>query len=508
MIDLAALDFPRRDFLDLLHSPYFSPPDLSPEQIALLEVISLRAQVVRGRAIWLEAVEVANPLPGDDGEDGAVIDPVIMNDLHAALAQFMARVTPPAQGTAYDLTGWVMNLLGPDDEAGRIDGAESLDDSGELALPGGESQLDHLRWLASIRASTDAERVALDVAAATEWTKVLGGIRAAHDLLAGGRALPTITWAEFRVELELALEQAVVTPPGGLSRLGRVLATDILEARGLPHDYIFLLGLSEGGFPAPEPEDPLYPEGERLSLVAAGILIPTAAERSDDASLFIQAIGLARRSLTLSRITIDDKGAPCPPSPYWDAVRAAVDIPDVSVQRIPVGAAPKLDEAATLGEAAVAVAAALSGEHAAVQDAYAVYNLLLDTPSWINVLRGRFVEARREDPSQPFDQYSGSLSRPDLIAQAAAALGPDHIWSASQLNDYGICPFRFFARRLLNLEELKEPEEGLDVRQRGSINHAILEQTYQQISAESADYNPGTRGARPGNSRSDCGVCV
>ncbi len=91
-----------------------------------------------------------------------------------------------------------------------------------------------------------------------------------------------------------------------------MLATDVLEARGLPHDHVFILGLSEGVFPAQEPEGALYQEGERITLERAGIDMLTAVERADDMSLFYQALGLARRSLTLSRFTIDDKGDAVP----------------------------------------------------------------------------------------------------------------------------------------------------------------------------------------------------
>ncbi len=147
-------------------------------------------------------------------------------------------------------------------------------------------------------------------------------------------------------------------------------------------------------------------------------------------------------------------------------------------------------------EAAVAVAAALSGEHAD-QSAANVHNALLDHPTcaarWLNVLHGRALEAQRADPAVPFDQYGGVLTNAALIAAAARRLGPDHVWSASQFNDYGMCPFRFFARRLLKLEELEEPQEGLDQLQLGSINHAILEHTYQQVAAEGLAITPENR---------------
>jgi ATP-dependent helicase/DNAse subunit B len=493
LIDLAALDFPRRDVLDTLRSPYLASPDLSREQIRALETISAAEQVTRGRAAWLAAIRDAATLSYDeDGEPLAEIGPVDSDILHEALRRHFERITPPERGTAYTLTRWLEALLGPDPEREALDSAE-----GEI-FPEDRDGDDHFSVIACIRAGADAARVTRDIHALHVFQYVLSGIRAAHDLLlAGGDEPAVLSWSDFRAELGLAVEQATVTPPGGTSRIGRVLAASALDARGLPHDHVFILGLAEGVFPAQESEGALYQDGERRALEAAGIDLQTAAERADDMSLFYQMIGLARRTLTLSRFTLDDKGAPCPPSPYWHAVRASVAIPDDQIARIKTGSAPGLDEAATLSEAAVAAAAVLSSEHpdhgsiAAAQ----VYNALLLRwgSRWLNVLRGQAIESGRESAASPFDHFSGLLADPNLIRKVAEQLGPDHLWSASQFNDFGFCPFRFFARRVLRLEELREPEEGLDPLQLGSIYHAILERAYRQVAAEGLSITPENR---------------
>jgi ATP-dependent helicase/DNAse subunit B len=505
--DLAALDFPRREVLDTLRSPYFLSPDLAPEQVADLERISLARQIVRGRATWLEEVGTADRYREDeDGEQSSLLDSAGSAALRAALARHFERLMPPATGTAYHFARWIEALIGPDPEVVAHDSAEvaagaigestgqGLPAAGE-ASPGLGAESTHFSLLARIRAGADSERVTRDLAAVHTLKRVLHGILTAHDLVAGIGAPAELAWSDFRAELELAVNRACVMPQGGLSRLGRVLATGALEARGLPHDHVFLLGLSEGEFPAQEPDDALYQEAERRALERQGIPLLTSGERADDMSLFYQAIGLARRSLTLSRFTVDDRGSPCPSSPYWHAVRAAIAIPDDAIERVKPGSAPSLDQAATLSEAAVAVAALWASEHAeSGVPAAAVHNALLDHPAWgerwRSVLRGRAIEAQREDPVRPFDCFTGLLADPDLIAAARAAVGPDHVWSASQFNEYGMCPFRFFARRLLALEELKEPEEGLDQLQLGHLNHAILERTYRQIAAEGLSIAP------------------
>jgi ATP-dependent helicase/DNAse subunit B len=102
-------------------------------------------------------------------------------------------------------------------------------------------------------------------------------------------------------------------------------------------------------------------------------------------------------------------------------------------------------------------------------------------PGWLNALEGRRIELRRESPAGEYDAHMGRLTDAGLIELVAQALGPERMWSASQFNDYGTCPYRFFARRLLKLEALAEPKEGMDRLQHGSVLHELLEHTYRRI---------------------------
>src|SRR5690606_36891474 len=140
---------------------------------------------------------------------------------------------------------------------------------------------------------------------------------------------------------------------------------------------------------------------------------------------------------------------------FWNSVLRVLDVPPEQRERIPLGAAPPLEHAATPGEVAVAAATLLASGSGESRRALAAHNALLNYPAWRNVLRGRLIEARREDPGIPLDRTMGRLRDPALIGFAAQILDGDRLWSATQLNDLGQCPFRFFARRLLHLEELK-----------------------------------------------------
>src|SRR5690606_21951774 len=125
---------------------------------------------------------------------------------------------------------------------------------------------------------------------------------------------------DFVADLRAALSAAEIsTAP---DRSGRVLITTATDARGSAHAHVFILGLSEGIFPAPLRADALYLDSERLKLALDGTaLLRTAAERADDDSLFLELIAQARASLTLSRPSMNG-GQAWPPSALWNGVAA------------------------------------------------------------------------------------------------------------------------------------------------------------------------------------------
>ena len=83
--------------------------------------------------------------------------------------------------------------------------------------------------------------------------------------------------------------------------------------------------------------------------------------------------------------------------------------------------------------------------------------------------------ARQGNGLSPFE---GDLT--GLADQTSQRFGPDHVWSASRLETYRACPFRFFTQNVLGLEPRPDAIEGLDVSQLGTIYHRILELVYSE----------------------------
>jgi ATP-dependent helicase/DNAse subunit B len=179
----------------------------------------------------------------------------------------------------------------------------------------------------------------------------------------------------------------------------------------------------------------------------------------------------------------------------WQAVTSILS--DVETIRFRAGEAPTFKNAANIREVGVALADRLNqpiDSDVDNSDIEAVSNWLSRHSNyaqrWNSVLRGRVIESRREDRRVAFGRFSGVLEDERLIPRVAALLGPARRWSASQFNDYGYCGFRFFSKRLLKLEALEEPTEGFDAAQLGTVQHAILENTYRRLMEDDVAIRP------------------
>ena len=85
---------------------------------------------------------------------------------------------------------------------------------------------------------------------------------------------------------------------------------------------------------------------------------------------------------------------------------------------------------------------------------------------------------RTGTPDSPFD---GILPEDGQIpALLSEQFGPGRVYSPTSLETYAQCPFRFFLRNVLHLEDLPEPEPNLSPADRGTAIHDILTTFYRQ----------------------------
>ena len=502
LIDLAAADFPRRAVIDSLRSPYWTIPGLDSAAVDTLDRISRQWLVIAGREQWREALQRAASIPAeaavsDDENDDSLPPAAPLTDwpaLGQALDRFFARVTPPVSATVDAYIAWLEALIGPDPllDPGQVNAAGDADvpeNAAELT-----DTLSHFGLLINCRASADSDSASLsisarDLSALAAFKRQLADLSAAYLLLDNNGLL---SWASFRADLGSVIDTtAVRLGIGGSGRQGRILVGSVFELRGLPHALVYVLGLGEGQFPLRTAEDALYLDGERAALnrglQPGGVQVLTRAEQADEASLFYELSVLARQTLILSR-PYSDNGNPWPPSPFWLAAQAVINTPPI---RYPMAYSPPIEEAASLNEVLIAVMAGLQGDLPTNQAAAAAQWLGAQVDHarlWAHTQRVQAIEQARL--CDPHSNYRGILHDERLLLTVSAELGAAHVWSAAQFNEYAQCPFGFFSKRLLRLSPLIEPEPGADARQLGSLQHAILEQTYRQLQAEGLRITP------------------
>ncbi len=491
LLQLHSLDFPRRELLDVLRSPYLVIPGLDVERVGLIERIGQKQIILGGRDNWLDGIMQAGsvtPSPTgsadeEDTSDQALLTPAEANQLAFDLNEFFDHITPPEQATPEQYILWLEGLIGPD----PLDIPD--DDEGDFSV---WDDSYHFAMIACAREADD-RIAARDLTALHTLKLTLRSLLEARQLLLNLSHIHThsLSWDDFYTQLISAIDAAEINPHP--SRSGRVLVTTAVNARGLPHQHVMILGLAEGLFPQPAPQDPFYLDSERRALSENGVLLAPSSERANDDGVFFELIALPTHSLTLTRPTAQN-GQPWAESHLWRAVRNAfIGLP---VMHLRSGDVVPAHDAASVSELALAVADALNPSDAADMtsrhqtDAYLRWLEQNQAVFWELIQHNSTVEADRLSEDEPHNPHTGHIHSPEIVADIAAQLSISRQWSATQLNDYGACPYRFFVTRMLRLEKLKPLEEGMDVLQRGSLYHAILQETYQTAITENLNITP------------------
>jgi len=266
-----------------------------------------------------------------------------------------------------------------------------------------------------------------------------------------------------------------------------VLITSIDETRGLTFDVMIIAGLADGEFPSVyEPEvflparrrqrrERYHLHGQRYLFYQAltnftGRVVLTRPSRAGAVTLnpsgFLEALGTVATFREYGQ-TRDGSMVTDPASDVVGSLselleQAGASIGDRETDDLPEAFEP-------LDPALVAhIATAVSVE-----------------------------ESRRSDSGN--DEYRGIIGGA-IGGTATARLEQrrNGVYSVTQLETYGECPFRYFAGRQLRLRVTEKPEEGISPRETGRLLHEIL---YDFYSKRRAEGRPPLAGATDGEFR-------
>jgi RecB family exonuclease len=326
------------------------------------------------------------------------------------------------------------------------------------------------------------------------------------DLEPMGRVGP-VDLQEVQLVLGPRLHDLGVKPPP--RRYGSVFVGSAESARGLSFQVVFIPGLAEKIFPRKIVEDPILPDEQRKDAATVGLT--TRRDRLELERLALRiALGAARERAYLSYPRIDvQQSRPRVPSFYaLEALRAAEGVlPGFeeiasraeSTTRARLGwPAPEQPEAA-IDEAEYDLALLASLVEANDEGATGRAHYLLTA----NRHLARALRARSRRWLRRWTQNDGLVDADELARQSIA----NHqfsarSFSATALQNYASCPYRFFLSAILRLELRQQPAaiEVIDPLTRGSLFH---ETQFEVLSGLKADgllpLYVGTQGEREGS---------
>jgi len=283
---------------------------------------------------------------------------------------------------------------------------------------------------------------------------------------------------EVQLVLQARLHDLGVKP--AKRRYGRVFIGSVDSARGLSFQVVFIPGLAERIFPRKIVEDPILSDGQRKEIDSGGLTTRRDQLEVERLGLRI-AVGSARDRVYLSYPRIDvQQSRPRVPSFYaLEALRAAEGaLPGFeeiasraeSTTRARLGwPAPERTEAA-IDEAEYDLALLANLVESTDEEATGGAHYLL----MANTHLARALRARSRRWLRRWTQNDG-LVDPDELARESIAKHQfsERSFSATALQNYASCPYRFFLSAILRLSLRQEPAaiEVIDPLTRGSMFH-------------------------------------
>jgi RecB family exonuclease len=324
----------------------------------------------------------------------------------------------------------------PDDE-GRDAAAVALEITRRLSALGGPARASELLEQLSLLLATfrvplepDDPLAARERRARAALAGLVDALRAAH----AAHHDPQWTFAELAGAVRRAIEGSTFAPDER-GNPASVQLVDDQAARYGAFDDVVVVGLIENDWPEAGVRNIFYPP---VLLKALGW--PSEKDRRAAAEArFLDLLASPSHSIALSTFSLEDEAI---------VARSAL-----------------LDEVARARLTAMAEEAARGGpvfaDDLLLQEPPEPGRLAAESRRWADLRASRPPAAAVE-----FHGVTGPL--------------PARPWSVSGVETYLECPFKFFARYVLRLEEEPEDEEVMDPRRQGQFVHAVFEDFFRE----------------------------
>jgi ATP-dependent helicase/DNAse subunit B len=422
---------PPRLLVDAWRSPYFDLTSfgITPDDALALDDLARWGHVLHGRAQWEQAFAAA----ARSGEEDAL--PFDAAQLHGRFTVFVERLTPPSHASMAEFVAWLRALIGED-------------------------------LLCVERRAADSEEFGVrDQSALREFMRILSGLEWIDSRIGAARTEPSSALLErLRRTVSGASYDEHEHADADVVAVDALRVHDVTETIGLRYDFVAVLGMAEGRFPATLREDAFLRDADRRALNERFGVHLTVSTAGVEREWFYTAVTRADRAMLVVRPRLTDVGAEWKASPFWDELRSVVAAAPTAVRS---SNRPALADAASFTES---VHAALADEAAgAPWFAQHAPGLHAHLEAGARVLR-----MRADGAAAPED---GDVTR--LGAVLAARYGSEYVWSATALEEYHSCAYRFFIGRALELQPRPTAQIGPDGAALGRMYHTLFERAYR-----------------------------
>ncbi|MBI1804299.1 MAG: exodeoxyribonuclease V subunit gamma [Ignavibacteriae bacterium] len=244
-----------------------------------------------------------------------------------------------------------------------------------------------------------------------------------------------------------------------------VQVTSFDETRGLSFDVMIIAGLVDGEFPPVYQPEIFFSNTRREKKERYHL--------TEHRYLFYQALTNFSEHLYITIPRCDDE-TPLVPSSFIDSLLNTVVLDDRRAALPPELTGPIYSEDELLQHI---------GAIAGRENTEVVERELAKYPDILEVLehirRAIMVEKSRIEGPETMPEYNGRIGR-HVSAEARTVLDRfrHRIYSVTQLESYGCCPFQFFADKVLRLHVVPEARDGVSPLERGGVLHEVLFEFY------------------------------
>ena len=242
---------------------------------------------------------------------------------------------------------------------------------------------------------------------------------------------------------------------------GRVRVISPYRARARRVGHVFVASLQDGDFPRRDTGGPLLTDEARSGLE----LPPRKKAEVEDRYLFSVLLSRPKRHLWLSWRSADDEGGDAARSPFVDEVR------DLLTPELPTGIDERdkalFEEASGKGLADSVFAAG----DAPTLNELARSAAARRVPDAVRRPVKHRLKAVADEQTQKERLRPGPLTLPTV----REAMEAKDLFGPTTLEEYAVCPYRWFVQRELNPQSIDPEGEALTA---GSVAHLVLERLY------------------------------